>query len=85
LAPGARVFVRLTKPGENFSYLRPPIVDERGNFLAEGIPAGQYEIIATVMGGNMKAPKPVKQEVSLTDDVVTDVRITIDVANPATP
>lgn len=85
LPTGARVFLRLTKPGETASYMRPPIIDERGNFLMEGIPPGQYEITATVLGGEMKRPKPVKQEVSLTDGVVTDVRITIDTANPANP
>lgn len=85
MVPGARIYVRLTRPGENASYLRPPIVDDRGNFLMEGIPPGQYEITATVMGGNPRSPRAVKQDVSLTDGVITDVRITIDVANPSNP
>lgn len=84
-ASGARVYVRVGKPGETSSALRQPIVDDRGNFLVEGLPAGQYEITATVMGGGLNKPKAAKQEVSLTDGVVTDVRITIDVAAPDNP
>ena len=85
LPPRGRVFVRITKMGETRYSLRPPNVDERGNFLVEGIPAGQYEVSATVMTGSMPAPATVKQQVSLTDGLVTDVEITIDAANPARP
>ena len=85
LPSGARIFLRLTKPGEEASYLRPPVVDERGNFLMDGIASGQYEITATVMGGGLNFPKSAKQQVSLTDGAVTDVRITIDVASPSNP
>lgn len=87
LPSGARIYVRLGKPGENTpSFMRPPIVDARGNFLVEGIPPGQYEITATVMGGGINLPKPVKKEVSVSDGVITDVRITIDATTfAATP
>jgi hypothetical protein len=85
LPEGARVFVRLTKPGENTSNLRPPQVDSRGRFLMEGIPAGVYELTAYVLGNNVKLPRPVKQEVNLADGIVTDVTITIDLATLAKP
>ena len=79
LPSGARIYVRLGKPGENTpTFMRPPIVDARGNFVVEGVPPGQYELTATVMGGGITLPKPVKKEVSVTDGVITDVRITID-------
>jgi hypothetical protein len=58
------------------------MVDERGNFLIEGVPPGSYEISASVMG---RVRKTVKQPVTLTDGVVTDVRITVDVGTPPNP
>jgi len=85
LPPGARVFVRLTNPGETVNHIRPPVVDQRGNFLIEGVPAGQYEITASVFGGNIKPPKPIKQDVSLANGVVTDVTIIVDLATPSNP
>lgn len=81
---GARAYVRIAKPGDNFS-VRQAVVDERGNFLVEGLPEGQYEITATVMGGGLNKPKTMKQNVSLMDGVVTDVRLTVDVAAPDNP
>jgi hypothetical protein len=80
LPSNARVFLRLTKPGENNSYLQPPRVDERGHFLLDGIPAGQYDLTAFIAGGARKAPKLIKREVTLTDGAVTDVTFTIDIA-----
>ena len=57
LPPGARASVRLIKPGEVNSNLRPPVVDERGRFLIEGIPAGTYELITFVsIGAEPRAP-----------------------------
>jgi hypothetical protein len=83
LPPEARIYVQLMKPGEEISYLRPVMVDDRGNFFIEGIPPGQYEISASVMSRLVR--KTVKQAVTLTDGVVTDVRIPVDVATPANP
>ena len=85
LPPGVRVFLQISKPGDRVSYMRPPQVDERGYFLLEGIPAGQYELTAQIFGPNVRAAKLVKQQVSLTDGAVTDVTITIDLATPANP
>lgn len=83
LPPEARIYVQVTRPGEEVSYVRPVMVDERGNFLVEGMPSGQYEISASVMSRQVR--KTVKQAVTLTDGVITDVRIPIDVSTPANP
>lgn len=85
LPDGARIFVRLTKPGENFSNLRPSMVDARGLFLMEGIPAGIYELHASVGGGAPMQPRTVKREVSVQDGVPTEITITIDMSAAPKP
>ena len=76
LPPEAQIYVRLTKPGENFSNIQPPRVDTRGRFLMESLPAGTYELHASIAGART-ASGTVKQEVILQDGVVTDVVVTI--------
>jgi hypothetical protein len=78
LPPEARLNVRLTKPGENLSNLRPPRVDERGRFTVDGLPTGTYDIWVSVMG--LQKPRHVKQSVTLQDGITTDVAITLDLA-----
>jgi hypothetical protein len=87
LPPGARFFVRVSKPGENNLYLRPPTVDARGHFMMEGIPTGIYELTAQVTGFKGTQPAPVKRTVNVTDGMVTDVAITIDMGglSPTNP
>ena len=85
LPEGAYVFIRLNKPGENNSNLRPAELDARKHFMMEGIPSGPYEVTANVVGGPIKVPKQVKQNVNLTDGVVTEVELTIDVATLPKP
>jgi protocatechuate 3,4-dioxygenase beta subunit len=80
LPAGVRVSLQISKPGEKVSYMRPPQVDERGHFLLEGIPPGQYELTAQIFGPEVPAAKIIKQQVSLTHGAVTDVTITIDPA-----
>ncbi|HEY3582056.1 MAG TPA: carboxypeptidase-like regulatory domain-containing protein, partial [Pyrinomonadaceae bacterium] len=75
--PNTRFFVRITKAGENNSNIRPPQVDARGHFLIEGLPAGVYDVSASMTGAAGRL-KPVKQSVTLIDGVVTDVELTID-------
>jgi 5-hydroxyisourate hydrolase-like protein (transthyretin family) len=84
LPSNTRVFLRLTKPGENTSYLRPPPVDDRGHFFLDGIPAGVYELTAYIVGSIRRPPGPIKREVTLTDGAVTDVIFTIDLATLTT-
>ena len=77
LPPNARLFVRITRPGESNSNIRPPQVDSRGHFIAEGLPAGVYDVTAAIAGGRQQGAK---RSVTLADGVVTDVMLTIDLA-----
>ena len=85
LPEGAQMFVRLNKPGEPPSALRPSAVDARGHFLMEGIPPGNYEVLAQVYMSNRTAPRVGKREVTVQDGIVTDVLITVDLTPPPTP
>jgi hypothetical protein len=78
------IFVRLTKPGDTLSNLRPAIMDERGHFLMEGIPAGTYQLMTTVNLGN-QPPRMIKREVTLQDGHTTDVTINVDSNEPQKP
>jgi hypothetical protein len=81
LPEGGRIFIRLLKPGENVSNLRPPQVDARGRFMAEGLPSGTYEVQASV--SVPRAPARIeKREINLQDGVTTDITITIDMSAP---
>ncbi len=87
LPQGARVSISLGKPGERHLGLRPPVVDERGRFLIEGIPAGTYEL-TTIIGitTQQKAARVFKRIVTVQDGSTTDVTITVDMdALPAMP
>jgi hypothetical protein len=84
LPDGARIFVQLLKTGETPN-IRPHGVDERGHFLIDGLPSGSYEISASIAGGGVRPPRPVKQTVILEDGVTTDVNITLDLATVANP
>lgn len=87
LPEGARIFIRLAKPGDNNNSLRPPPVDLRGHFLMEGIPGGTYEITASVVG-SINAPtrqRTARREVTLQDGVVTDLTITLDMSEAPKP
>jgi len=86
LPPGARASVRLAKPGEiTSSLIRPPVVDERGRFLFEGIPAGTYELITLVnISGDPKAASRMdKRVVNIQEGSTQDMTITIE--KPVTP
>ena len=86
LPPGARIYVRLTRPGEKLSNLRTPQVDARGHFLIEGLPAGTYEVHASVVPGPQTQPaRLAMREVSVQDGATTDVTLTIDLTPPQQP
>lgn len=85
LPANPRFMVRLTKPGENGSFIRPPQVDARGHFLMEGIAAGVYDLQAFIVGSSPRQPRSPKRSVTLSDGVVTDVTVTIDLSESATP
>lgn len=83
LPQGARLYVRLSRPGELPTNLQQPTVDERGHFVLEGVPAGSYEVSATVIG--IKPGRTAKQQVVLQNDMVTQVAITLDLGEPLKP
>ncbi len=78
LPSGANVQVRLNKIGEAIANLRPPRLDSRYHFVVEALPAGTYEIIATVFGPNSRSRPTAKQQVTIADDGVTETVLTVD-------
>ena len=80
LPEGARILIRLIKSGDS-SFVRPPQVDARGRFMAEGLAPGNYEVHASVNMPLMPV-RMVKREIVLQDGVTTDITITIDMSAP---
>jgi len=88
LPEGTRVTVSLTKPGErNSPLIRPPLVDARGRFLIEGIPAGTYELTAIIGITTQRAPARMSRRVVTVQEGSTqDLTIAVDLdAPPAKP
>jgi hypothetical protein len=88
LPEGTRVSVSLGKPGERGMGTRPPVVDQRGRFLIEGIPAGTYELTTVVGMTTPSTPARVfRQVVTVQEGSSQDVTITVDLsaAPPARP
>ena len=89
LPPGTRAAVRLAKPGEmNPSInLRPPVVDERGHFLIEGIAAGTYEL--TVFVGFTSMPTTpahmAKRAVTIQEGTTSDITVAVESTAPPRP
>ena len=84
LPPGARITVRLATPGYS-STLRPLVVDERFRFVADGIPAGTYEVSVMALSSTSRLGRTVKQQVVLQNNSVTDVTIPFDLSDVAKP
>ena len=79
-----RIFVRISRPGDQLSNLRPVIVDERRHFLVEGLPPGPYElnIVVNIPGS---PPRNLKREVTVQDGHTTDLTINVDLSEPVKP
>jgi hypothetical protein len=84
LPPGARIIVRLATPGYS-SNLRSLVVDERFRFVADGIPAGTYELSVMAFSSTSRLAKPVKQQVVLQNNSVTEVTINFDLSDVPKP
>jgi Carboxypeptidase regulatory-like domain len=84
LPEGTRVTVSLTRPGErNGPLLRPPIVDARGRFLMEGIPAGTYELTTIIGITTQRAPARVfRRVVTVQEGSTQDLTIAVDLDGP---
>jgi len=80
LPPGARITVRLATPGYSSNVHSVP-VDERFRFVAEGIPAGTYEVSVMAFSSTSRLSKPVKQQVVLQNNSVTEVTINFDLSD----
>ena len=61
------------------------VADERGRFLMDSMPAGTYELSASIPGTLTVHARTVKREVILVDGQVTEITITIDMAAPVKP
>ncbi|HEX7331259.1 MAG TPA: carboxypeptidase regulatory-like domain-containing protein [Pyrinomonadaceae bacterium] len=86
LPEGARILLRLTKPGEVLPNFRPlTVADERGHFLIDAMPAGTYELWASISDTATVQARSAKRDVTLLDGQVTELTITIDMAAPAAP
>jgi 5-hydroxyisourate hydrolase-like protein (transthyretin family) len=82
LAPeGARMFARLIKVGPT-SVTANALVDTRGHFLLEGMPAGVYEVSISLFVPGTRAQNVAKQQVTLQDGVVSDVTLTLELPAP---
>ncbi len=87
LPEGARMYARLMKPAEPGSPPGNPIaqvmVDARGHFLMDGVPAGVYDVsvslLATAPG---MRPRMVTQPVTVQEGAVSDVSLTLDLGEP---
>ena len=85
LPEGARIVMRLARPGETLPNFRPVMADERGHFLIDGMPAGTYDLTTTITGTLSSPTRTVKREVTLQDGQVTELTVTIDMNAPVKP
>jgi hypothetical protein len=87
LPTGARLMVRLEKPGDpSFVVHRnPQDVDARGHFALEGVPAGSYDLWIHSSIPGLRSGRTTKQSVSVTEGSVTDVEVVIDLEANTSP
>jgi hypothetical protein len=88
LPPDALVFVSLqtaNQPGQVASAQ----VDSRGHFIVSGIPPGTYDAVLQVfpMGAGFAngVPKPLRQNVIITDDSESQISFTLDLTRKDGP
>jgi len=79
LPDGSRMFVRVMRQGTPQTPVASAMVDARGQFLVEGVPAGLYEVIVTAFVQNGKIQANTKREVNVQDGMVNEVSLTLDV------
>jgi hypothetical protein len=92
LPPGARVNVWINNTGTDQTILQAPMmsqqamVDSRGHFLIEGVPAGSYLVNAIVMMPSSRTRQPsAKQQVNVADGITTEITITVDMKPDPNP
>lgn len=84
LPQNSRIFVRISKPADQFSNMRPAIVDERRHFLMDGLPAGSFELSIMVNIPGSPA-RNYKREVTLHDGQTADLTVNVDLTEPVKP
>ena len=82
LPPISQLFLSLWPLDENLEPKRShsigsPELDARGHFLAEGLPAGTYQLSVYVYSPERTKTVDIKRQVTVTDDTVTDVTLII--------
>jgi hypothetical protein len=75
LPADVRLFIRLARPGDRLSNIRPE-ADARGHFLIEGLAPGTYElsVYAHMLGSQQSIPT-IKQLITLEEGAVTEVTL----------
>ncbi|HXQ37036.1 MAG TPA: carboxypeptidase-like regulatory domain-containing protein, partial [Anaerolineales bacterium] len=60
------------------SSIKAPQLDARGRFFGDGLPAGSYRLTVSIYAsGGTKTAEQKTQQVTVTDDAVTEVTVTI--------
>jgi hypothetical protein len=93
LSPGSRVFARLSSVGQGGGRGAPnggmANVDERGRFLIQNVPAGNYNLIVTAMvrgQGRERGQISAQQAVTAIEGQVANVTVALDLGqNPPKP
>jgi len=86
LPPTARISIWLTSSGVEGGRMQPqsmpqPTVDSRGHFVVEGVAAGTYEVNANVFIPDARRSFSAKQQVNVSDGVVSEVTLSIDLSS----
>ena len=85
LPPTARISVWLTNSGAEAGRMQPQpmqpaTVDSRGHFIVEGVAAGTYDVNANVFVPDKRRAFSAKQQVNVSDGVVSEVTLNIDLS-----
>jgi len=85
LPPTARISLWLSNSGVEGGRMQPQpmqpaTVDSRGHFIVEGVAAGTYEVNANVFIPDARKSFSAKQQVNVSDGVVSEVTLNIDLS-----
>jgi hypothetical protein len=85
LPPAGRIFVQISKAGDQTPFPRAAEVDARGRFLIEALPSGSYELWAWTVVPEWQGRKPptsIKQIVNVNEGAASEVVVTLDLTPP---
>ncbi|HEX8708437.1 MAG TPA: carboxypeptidase-like regulatory domain-containing protein, partial [Pyrinomonadaceae bacterium] len=82
LPEGARMTIFIKPVADGALIYNPAIVDARGHFLLDGLPTGDYELTINTMlpGDKPRWLPPLKQQVSITSGIESQVTLTLDLS-----